>query len=384
MFLNRMDLIIPFLTLAIYIFFIQSYKDKTLKLSITQGFIGFLPVIFWSLFTLYYYGSFFANSVIAKTNLGLPAVQLQIQGFSYLYHNFLHDPLTSIIIYSTLVYTIFSKNKTYKILGLGLFFYLIYLVNVGADYMYGRFLTVPFLISLCILSQSLSKLSIDKSKYIVMLTLPLLVFNIYHYIFRDYSIAPSHNLTDERVFYYRTTGLMPVLFKKNTPIHSHFVETQILFESSQNEPIILNNMGFNGFLMSKIYPQKYIVDALGLTDPFLAAHPMRYGYWRVGHFARNIPKQYMDSIKLDRNVITEQNDHEVLNQIWLISRMPLNTPHRLQAIIDHNTGRISQRAAQAFSYYPYRVDVSSYEKLKGNLWLKPNATEQPILYGADK
>lgn len=73
------------LALAVYIFFIQSYEYKTLKTSLKQGIIGFIPVVLWSLFALYYYGSVFANSVIAKTNLGLPRVQLQIQGFSYLY-----------------------------------------------------------------------------------------------------------------------------------------------------------------------------------------------------------------------------------------------------------------------------------------------------------
>lgn len=100
---------------------------------------------------------------------------------------------------------------------------------------------------------------------------------------------------------------------------------------------------------------------MGLADPFLAVHPMSYGYWRSGHYTRLVPTQYIDSIKLHKNVITEQNDHDVLNKIWLISRMPLNTPHRFQVIIDYNTGRISQNAKHAFEYYPYVIDVFLYK-----------------------
>lgn len=379
MFLNRMDLIIPFLALAVYIFFIQSYEYKTLKTSLKQGIIGFIPVVLWSLFALYYYGSVFANSVIAKTNLGLPRVQLQIQGFSYLYHNFLHDPVTSFIIYSTFIYAIFSKDKVNKILGLGLFLYLVYLINVGADYMYGRFLTVPFIISICILSQSL-KLSIKQSDCIILLTLPFFIFNFYHYIIRQNLNATIHNFTDERSFYYHTTGLIPSLLGKTKSIEYHFAETRYLIQSSPNEPVELGTMGFNGYLMSKTNPSKYIIDRMGLADPFLAVHPMSYGYWRSGHYTRLVPTQYIDSIKLHKNVITEQNDHDVLNKIWLISRMPLNTPHRFQVIIDYNTGRISQNAKHAFEYYPYVIDVSSYINRNQNLWLKPNSMEEPIYY----
>ena len=110
MFLTRMDLIIAFLPIAIYLYFYQSIKTNTLRKSLWQGFLGFLPVIFWSLFALYYYGSFFANSVIAKTNTGLPLVILQGQGIKFLYANLIYEPYTIIFITITTLYFIFSKN----------------------------------------------------------------------------------------------------------------------------------------------------------------------------------------------------------------------------------------------------------------------------------
>ena len=157
MFLNRMDLIIPFLPFAFYIFFYQAYQEHRFKKSTIQGFIGFIPVILWSIFALYYYGSFFANSVIAKTNTGLPTTHLQIQGFKYIYGNLIYDPFTSLFIYATSIYSIFSKKYVNKLLGFGLALYIFYLIHVGADYMYGRFLTIPFIISLFIVVTNLRK-----------------------------------------------------------------------------------------------------------------------------------------------------------------------------------------------------------------------------------
>src|SRR5690606_19981082 len=125
------------------------------------------------------------------------------------------------------------------------------------------------------------------------------------------------HFNDERAFYYRTTGLWLVLNKTNTTIANHFSETSILFEDADQKVLALYTMGFNGYIASKIFPEKHIVDKLALTDAFLAAHPMSYGYWRVGHFNRSIGTDYMDSIKAKRNLLRLAEDRYVLDQVWL-------------------------------------------------------------------
>src|SRR5690606_14310826 len=144
-------------------------------------------------------------------------------------------------------------------------------------------------------------------------------------------------------------------------------------QSKNNDPIELGTMGFNGYLMSKTNPSKHIIDRMGLADPFLAVHPMNYGYWRSGHYTRFVPSEYFNSIQLKKNVISEANDYVLLKQIWLISRMPLNTPGRFQAIINYNIGRISQDAKRAFQTYPYIIDISPYVNQNSNLWLKQDS-----------
>lgn len=373
MFLNRMDLIISFIPIAIYLFFIKSVKDEKIKTSVTQGLLGFLPVVIWSFFALYYYGSFFANSVIAKTNTGLPITHLQIQGFKYFYENLTYDPYTSIIIYSILIYTIFSKNIYLKLWAVGVFFYCIYLINVGADYMYGRFMAVPFTICTFMLMDVLSlRQNAKNSCFLFLLIIPFTALNLYQYTFKKITAFKIDNseMTDERAFYYRTTGLIPKIQNKNIPIEYHFQETQLLLAENNNQPIMLYTMGFNGYILSQTHPHKYVVDLLGLTDSFVAAHPMGYGYWRIGHFRRNINIEYLKSLQFNKNLISNPYDHFVLDQVWLLSRSPLNNPHRINAIINWHNGTTFKEAKNAFSQYPHHLLINHDESYLRNYWEK--------------
>jgi arabinofuranosyltransferase len=373
MFLNRMDLIIPFFPFALYTFFYQAYQDKKLKKSIIQGIIGFIPVILWSIFALYYYGSFFANSVIAKTNTGLPTTHLQIQGFKYIYGNLIYDPFTSLLIYAALIYSIFSKKHINKLLGLGLALYIFYLLQVGADYMYGRFLTIPFIISLFIIVINL-RLNLRILKVALVFGLVLSLYNLYQYTFKDiksFEISNT-NFTDERAFYYPTTSLLLTLQGKNRGISDHFIETRFIFEDPVTQPTALHTMGFNGYIVSKLFPEKHIVDALGLTDAFLAAHPMKYGSWRIGHFPRALNTEYLNSIKYNQNLITLPEDSIVLDQIFLLSRAPLNDSRRLDAIIKWNNGSTFKMAKQGFQHYPHQLLLQQKPDPKMNLWIPNN------------
>lgn len=371
MFLNRMDLIIPFLPLALYFFFYEPYKNNKLKNAFIAGFIGFIPVILWSCFAVYYYGSFFPNSVIAKTNTGLPVAHLQIQGIKYLYANLIYDPFTSIFIYTITIYAVFSKDKINKLLGLGILLYLLYLINVGADYMYGRFLTVPFIISLCIFAKNTPALPKKITQLVVSFAICLTSYNLYQYTIKDIYKFEMNNIgfTDERAFYYRVTGLYLNLTKQNINISDHFLETKDLFTDEISQPTILSTMGFNGYIVSKVFPEKHIIDRLGLTDSFLAAHPMKYGSWRTGHFERAINQEYVESIRLRKNIISLEEDKYVLDQTWMLNRAPLNSKNRLKAIIDWHTGKTFNVAQKAFSVYPHDIFIRYDKKSMENIWL---------------
>lgn len=372
MFLNRMDLIIAFLPIAIYLYFYQSIKINKLRKSLWQGFLGFLPVVFWSLFAIYYYGSFFANSVIAKTNTGLPLVILQGQGIQFLYANLIYEPYTIIFITITALCFIFSKNIYSKLLAIGIVLYILYVVNVGGDYMYGRFLTTPFIISLFLLTTYIKQASHTFTRIIFFTSICLAIFNLYQYTIKYISSFEmnSTGFTDERAFYYRTTGLLPNLLNQNISIADHFSETVTMFDSelADNDPVLLYNMGFNGYIASQVFPEKYIVDSLGLTNAYLAAHPINYGYWRIGHFRREPSLGYINSIKLNRNVLSSTHDHYVYEQVKLLSQAPLNEKHRFKAIINWHNGTTFAAAEKAFAEYPHDLLINHSQADFKNYW----------------
>lgn len=372
MFLTRMDLIIIFLPVAVFLYFYQAHKDNALKKSLLQGFLGFLPVILWSLFAVYYYGSFFANSVIAKTNTGLPLTVLQSNGFNFLYANLLYEPFTLIFILCIFITFILSKNTFNKILAIGIGLYLLYLINVGGDYMYGRFLTAPFVTGLFLLAANTPHLNQVILKALFAIAIPLSLFNLYQYTFKNPNEFMINNIgfTDERAFYYQTTGLWPTILDKNTSIADHFSETIMMFdkERADNEPVILYTMGFNGYITSQLFPDTYIIDRLGLTNSYLAAHPINYGYWRIGHFRREPNIEYINSIKSQRNLITSPNDSYVFDQVVLLSQAPLNDRRRLKAIINWHNGKTFEVARQAFTKYPHHLLLNESQAYYKNYW----------------
>jgi arabinofuranosyltransferase len=51
-------------------------------------------------------------------------------------------------------------------------------------------------------------------------------------------------------------------------------------------------------------PDRHIVDVLGLCDPLLARLPATRP-WRIGHYNRDAPAGYLESLAEDRNLIED-------------------------------------------------------------------------------
>lgn len=139
-------------------------------------------------------------------------------------------------------------------------------------------------------------------------------------------------------------------------------------ELADNEPVLLYTMGFNGYIASQIFPEKYIVDRLGLTNAYLAAHPINYGYWRIGHFRREPSLDYINSIKLNRNIISSTDDYYVYEQVKLLSQAPLNEKHRFKAIINWHNGTTFATAEKAFAEYPHDLLINHSQADFKNYW----------------
>jgi len=114
---------------------------------------GFLPFLFWELFSLFYYGFPIPNTAYAKLNTSIPGHALFTQGISYLLSSVDWDPLTPAIILAGVFAALGSKNGKLLAAACGISLYVAYVVKIGGDYMTGRFLTAPFFCSGLILAR---------------------------------------------------------------------------------------------------------------------------------------------------------------------------------------------------------------------------------------
>jgi len=327
--LNRMDCILLILpSLAFYLF---KYRKQANYLIV---FLGFLPFLLWELFSLWYYGFLFPNTAYAKLNTDIDRLELIIQGFKYFSSSFKLDPLTLTVIFLSIILSIFKSNRKYLSFSIGIIFYLIYIISVGGDFMAGRFFSSPFLISLIILGG----LTIKNTRgFLFLLSLIIIIgaVNIENLFIKNYGVIDKNGISDERLFYYKSSNLIYGLKGINVPNFPNWVEDGKRAKEENLEFISLYSIGFFGFYAG---PECFILDKLALTDPLLARLPATKN-WRIGHFFRKIPDGYELSLKTGKNHIENSDLAKYYSKILLITRGNLWDMKRIKEIWKINTGQ---------------------------------------------
>ncbi|MEY4576936.1 MAG: hypothetical protein RL701_1639, partial [Pseudomonadota bacterium] len=117
--------------------------------------VGALPVIAWELFSLLYYGFPFPNTAYAKLAQDSTARgKLILEGLDYLRNSWINDPLTLAVIGLCVCLAVSRRHFKYGLLLVGALAYVAYAINIGGDFMSGRFLSAPFFLSLAWLISS--------------------------------------------------------------------------------------------------------------------------------------------------------------------------------------------------------------------------------------
>jgi arabinofuranosyltransferase len=95
--------------------------------------------------------------------------------------------------------------------------------------------------------------------------------------------------------------------------------------------------GFQGYFSG---PHVHLIDDWGLADPLLARLPIRIKpSWRIGHFRRNLPPGYLQSVEEGDNRIHQQNLAEYYDELHLITSGPVWSLQRFAAIWAFNSGQ---------------------------------------------
>jgi len=305
--------------------------------------LGMAPLILWEIFSVVWFGFPVANTAYAKLNTGLPASLLIGQGWQYLLYSIQIDPLLGVTLVAGVVFILRRPRTDWPFLvGLGL--YLGYVVWIGGCFMGGRFLTLPFFIIVCLLARRPLPGPRGKMALAFLLFLALFVPRnpVTSSLSYDY-VGGRAGIVDERGYYFPTTGAWHRLdgeFEEHTWILQGRRDRIRAESRGQSGFRVIDNIGFYGM---EAGPQIYVVGPYALASPFLARLPSippssnRKG-WRIGHFRRDFPRGFEESIASDGNRLTDPWLRDLYDDTQLVTKGPLFTLERWKAIWRLNTG----------------------------------------------
>lgn len=333
--MTRLDLLLMILPLLVYVFFQQSNKWQAIK----TGFLALSPLIIWEIFSYLYYGYMFPNTYYAKVFSGLPHFDILIQGLHYFVASLKRDPLTILVLIFSIFYGLFSKNAPIKLISFGLLLYLIYIVNIGGDFMVGRFITTPYIISVLVLSQTLCR-KLDLPKTIIT-GIFLFIMGFISPIPTFQQLNPMGNfeaykgIVDEREIYYYGTSLFRYGKFNLEPNLDWINDGRELKRDAKDfdyhvKPYL--SVGFLGYFAG---PNNYIIDRTGLGNAFLAHQPMNdLSDWRIGHYEREINEDYLESLKQNKNLIIDSNLRDLYEDVVIRTQNDVFETTRLRYILN--------------------------------------------------
>lgn len=335
--LNRLDLVVLIGPVLAYLLFRARGGDRV-KIAV----VAIFPALVWMVFSIIYYGAPFPNTAYAKLGTGFSTGTLILRGFEYTKDFVLTDPLLALIIGKAVFDAMRSRNRQTTLLGVGIVLYVAYTIVIGGDFMSGRFFASPGFLAVCLLARAPAPQWLTKqTKMFALIAVAgiLVVLLVIRTMEQPNFTVPGNGIADEQRFYYSNNGLFPVLKKWVTtgfePIHP-WGQWGVAFKSralAAGRPIVVvegeeGNAGMPGYYAG---PTVHILDAMALTDAFLARLPSLPGM-RVGHYQRLLPPGYAGTV-LNAVPTTEvETLRPLLNDVTLVTRAPLFAEGRWDAI----------------------------------------------------
>ena len=352
--LNRLDTSLLFMPVILHSLFLMHSRLKAILLIA----LGLLPLLIWETFSLIYYGFLIPNTAYAKLDVGISRIDLMQQGSYYFWNSIKWDPLTLLTIFISLAIVFVTKDLRHRYVSLGVLFYLMYILAIGGDFMSGRFFSGLIFMAVIILSTS--RINLTRNQTLVgaigivligsiSLNPPILsgagygTEKIGDGKTVRHVVADNHGIADERSYYYNSSGLLNAKKGLKMP-DSRMAEYGRLQQLKDRPAVAWSNIGFFGFFAG---PQVYVVDRFAISNPMLARLPITTNsidpitgtHWRIGHFPRELPEGYIESLESGENRINDQEISELYDRLQLITRGNLLDRNRLKAIWKMNTGR---------------------------------------------
>lgn len=323
--------------------FVQLFRQRPASVFrwVLLATVGFSPLILWTLFSLVYYGFPFPNTAYAKLNTGIPKSEYLQQGVAYFLDSVKYDPVTLVSVLCVAMTAAFYKTPRTLVPLLGIALYFVYILRIGGDFMSGRFFSVPFFCTALVFLQvkpGKTALTVLGSVFVLLaLANPYSPLKYYFPLPEDSRAVRTSGIADERSFFYEYNALMN--YQRVTPANENpWQQGGRWYADSTWRVQPWGNIGMLGFYTDN---DIHILDFL--SDPLLARLPMdtkNLENWRIGHFYREIPAGYIESLTYLDNRLENQELHEYYEHLrTLTQREDLFSTDRLKEIIRFNLGR---------------------------------------------
>jgi arabinofuranosyltransferase len=299
--------------------------------------LGSLPMAVWELLSLVYYGFLFPNTAYAKLNTTLPFHEVVGQGLTYLVDSATRDPVTLLVIAMGLAAPLIAGRRALP-LTLGIALYVTYVVRVGGDFMSGRFLTAPFLVSVMVVTHFvLARVQLREqvAAAAVVAVVAGLSAGLPLKSTTPSCVVPATGIVDERGCYVAHTGLLENLREQRYKQHKYFAQGKE-WRAKDEKVVVSTLVGLAGFAAG---PDVHIIDPYALSDPLLARLPFPgETKWRVGHLRRDLPEGYELTVKSGENRLANPHLARYYDRLSAIVHRPLLSRARWSAIVRMNLG----------------------------------------------
>ncbi len=360
--LNRIDIVFLYLPSLLIVF-----CEHRRGFSFMRVLFSFMPLIIWEAFSLIYYGFPLPNTAYAKVFTGLPALAMIEQGFYYLLNSLSLDPITLFVITISILLTLFTRTWSLFPLAFGVLLYLLYVVQIGGDFMTGRFLSTPLIASIVLLS----RLELPKpataglALVAVMIGLntanrPLLNEQPFQSS-ESFAYVDRNGIADERAFYYSVLGLLRM--NRNSDFRRPSWPRKARADVVPTRTVSIRDwVGMYGFNRR---PDDHIIDRYALLDPLLARLPAKQNpYWRIGHMTRHVPEGYVQALETGVTHLADQDLAEYHDRLSLLTRGRLFTLKRFKTIAAFNLGRYDHLIDRPRFADPYTYELAVEPNLK--------------------
>jgi len=302
---------------------------------------GMLPFIAWEAFAVAYYGFPFPNTAYAKLSTGIPRGEYLVRAFAYYKMSFWQDPMVLVGIFAGAGAVLWARRVRTSVPLMGVLLYLVYIVNIGGDFMRGRMFTAPLFVTMLLLvaitPEEWHARRVEPAS-LVMGSLGLLLVANVGGLFYEGMSWNTHNpygVLDDKRLYYQATNLPLNLYLR--PLEqSQRVQEGLEYRGAGDSPVVNPGIGMRGYFAG---PGIHIVDSLALSDALLARLPsLDNPAWRIGHMWRYVPEGYLDTIRSGRNEIKDPRLAEYYDHLAVVIKGPLWTTERWREILALNRG----------------------------------------------